>query len=251
MSHRRKLAERIAPWALMLVLALLWWSGARIVQWSGLARIVPPVAATADRVSDAGSGMRGRVATSVPPPRPVTDPLPAVAAPSDAPGGGTSSAVSSRGTPVVTFQDITDLRRRALTVPVQGVASGTLASSYRDPRDEVRRHEAMDIPSPRGTPVIAVEDGRIAKLFDSARGGLTIYQFDPAEQFAYYYAHLDGYAAGLREGDVVHRGAVIGYVGTTGNAPANAPHLHFAIVKLGQEKRWWEGTPLDPYVVWR
>ena len=106
-------------------------------------------------------------------------------------------------------------------------------------------------PTDRGTPVRAVEDGRIARLFNSKAGGITIYQFDPSEQYCYYYAHLDRYAEGLRENDRVSRGQVIGYVGTTGNAPKDTPHLHFAIFRLNSEKRWWEGTPLDPYPILR
>ncbi len=108
-------------------------------------------------------------------------------------------------------------------------------------------HEAIDIAAPRGTPVIAVDEGRVVKLFLSVPGGRTIYQFDAHANFAYYYAHLDAYAEGLREGSVVKRGDVLGYVGTTGNAPANAPHLHFAIFRLGPEKRWWQGSAVNPY----
>ena len=107
----------------------------------------------------------------------------------------------------------------------------------------------MDILAPRGTAVVATSDGRIAKLFTSAAGGLTVYQFDPTEQYAYYYAHLDGYAPDLTEGQVVSRGQTIGYVGTTGNAPPGTPHLHFAIFKLGPDKRWWEGEAIDPFLV--
>jgi murein DD-endopeptidase MepM/ murein hydrolase activator NlpD len=99
--------------------------------------------------------------------------------------------------------------------------------------------------------VIAVEAGRIARLFTSAAGGLTIYQFDPAEDYVYYYAHLEAYAAGLSEGDPVRAGQVVGYVGTTGNAPADVPHLHFAIMRLTADRRWWEGTPIDPYPLLR
>ena len=105
--------------------------------------------------------------------------------------------------------------------------------------------------APRHTPVVAVEDGTIARLFLSDAGGITVYQFDPTSTFCYYYAHLEGYADGLKEGDRVKRGEVIGYVGTTGNAPRNTPHLHFAIFELTPEKHWWEGTPVDPYLVFR
>jgi murein DD-endopeptidase MepM/ murein hydrolase activator NlpD len=106
--------------------------------------------------------------------------------------------------------------------------------------------------APRGTPVRAVEDGTIAKLFESrGGGGLTIYQFDPSETFCYYYAHLDGYALGIREGQTVRRGQVIGYVGSTGNASPDAPHLHFTIFQLTPERKWWKGEPLNPYPVFR
>jgi murein DD-endopeptidase MepM/ murein hydrolase activator NlpD len=105
--------------------------------------------------------------------------------------------------------------------------------------------------SARGTPVLAVEDGKVAKLFLSKPGGITIYQFDPASQYAYYYAHLDRYAEGLTEGASLRKGQVIGYVGSTGNASPDAPHLHFAIFKLGPERQWWRGAPLNPYLVWR
>ena len=101
--------------------------------------------------------------------------------------------------------------------------------------------------APRGTPVVAADHGTIVKLFQSKRGGTTIYQFDPSGTFCYYYAHLDGYVPGLAQGDAVERGQTIGYVGSTGNASPGAPHLHFAIFRLGPEQRWWEGEPLDPY----
>ena len=103
--------------------------------------------------------------------------------------------------------------------------------------------------APRNTPVLAVEDGTVAKLFLSKAGGLTIYQFDPTSTYAYYYAHLERYEAGLSEGDRVKRGQRIGFVGTSGNAPPNTPHLHFAIFVLTDKKRWWDGRAVDPYVV--
>ena len=150
----------------------------------------------------------------------------------------------------VSDADVVELRRRRLPIPVEGVSAALLVPSFHQSRGQ-GEHEALDILAPRGTAVVAVEDAQVAKLFTSQRGGLTIYLFDSASVFCYYYAHLDQYAEGLREGQNVVRGEVIGYVGTTGNAPANTPHLHFAVFKLGPEKRWWQGTAIDPYVIWR
>lgn len=144
-----------------------------------------------------------------------------------------------------------ELAARRLMVPVAGVEPEKLVRSYHDTRSGSREHEAIDILAPTGTPVVAVEDGTIAKLFYSKAGGITIYQFDPAKEFSYYYAHLDRYADGLKEGAQVHRGQVLGYVGVSGNAPKNTPHLHFAVYRLTAEKRWWEGTPIDPYDILR
>ncbi len=136
----------------------------------------------------------------------------------------------------------------ALLIPVAGVKVTELHDTFGDPRVG-HAHEAIDIMAPRGTPVLAVDDGRVVKLFKSVPGGLTIYQFDRSEKYAYYYAHLDHYAESLREGGEIKRGDVIGYVGSTGNAIATAPHLHFAMFKLGPEKRWWQGTAIDPYLL--
>ncbi len=146
--------------------------------------------------------------------------------------------------------DIAELRRRHLQIPVLGVPTSNLVPTFHQQR-ATGEHEALDIMASRGTPVVAVEDGRIEKLFTSKRGGLTVYQFDPGETYCYYYAHLDHYAADLQEGASVQRGHTIGFVGSTGNAAEDAPHLHFAVFKLSPEKRWWKGTALDPYLIWR
>ncbi len=150
---------------------------------------------------------------------------------------------------VVDDGDIIELRRRRLPIPVEGVSAVMLVSTFHQSRNQ-REHEAIDILAPLGTRALAVEDGTVEKLFTSKRGGLTIYLFDPTGVYCYYYAHLDHYAD-IREGQHVRRGEVIGYVGTTGNAPPNTPHLHFAVFKLGPEKHWWQGTALDPYLIWR
>ena len=134
-----------------------------------------------------------------------------------------------------------------LLVPVDGIKAAQLTDTFDQPRGTERHHEALDIMAPTGTKVIAVADGKVAKLFNSKPGGLTVYQFDPTEKYAYYYAHLDRYADGLKEGATIKRGELIGYVGATGNANPAAPHLHFAVVQLTPEKQWWKGTPLNPY----
>jgi peptidoglycan LD-endopeptidase LytH len=139
------------------------------------------------------------------------------------------------------------------TSPMIGAPLDNLkASELHDSFNEMHhghRHEAIDIMRPRGTPVRAVTDGTIRKLFVSRQGGLTIYEFDRAATYSYYYAHLDHYAVGLREGMSVARGDVIGYVGTTGDAAPSASQLHFAINLLGPDKSWWKGQPIDPYPI--
>jgi murein DD-endopeptidase MepM/ murein hydrolase activator NlpD len=138
------------------------------------------------------------------------------------------------------------LAERPLMVPVAGIAPSSLSDHYELARGS-RVHEAIDILAPAGTPVVAVDDGRIAKLFESKPGGLTVYHYDPQGRIAYYYAHLQRYAPGLREGMEVKRGDVIGYVGSTGNADPGTPHLHFAVFRLGTPPKWWEGEAVNPY----
>jgi murein DD-endopeptidase MepM/ murein hydrolase activator NlpD len=181
---------------------------------------------------------------------------PAPAVPGTAPdstrpwlGGGqpaqppsSSSSTSSAGA------EPGDLGQRNLLLPVQGIRADQLSDTFHDARGGgTRVHEALDIMASRGTPVLATEDGRIAKLFTSKQGGLTIYQFDPTETYAYYYAHLDHYADGLAEGQTVRRGQLLAYVGSTGDASPDGPHLHFAIYRLTPEKHWWQGAPIDPF----
>jgi murein DD-endopeptidase MepM/ murein hydrolase activator NlpD len=144
---------------------------------------------------------------------------------------------------------IDDLRERRLRLPIDDASTARMKGGFAERRDGTRAHEAVDILAPRNTPIHAVEDGTIAKLFQSKAGGTTVYQFDPSRHFCYYYAHLQQYAAGLHEGQTVSRGDVLGYVGTSGNAPPGTPHLHFAIFALTPEQRWWEGRAIDPYLI--
>jgi len=139
----------------------------------------------------------------------------------------------------------------ALLLPVQGITPAQLQDTFTDARSQGRVHDAIDILAAEGTPVLAVADGTVEKLFDSERGGLTVYQFEPGGKYCYYYAHLQRYADGLAEKKAIKRGEVIGYVGHTGNASPDAPHLHFEIHRLGPEKQWWKGESLNPYPVLR
>ena len=145
----------------------------------------------------------------------------------------------------VTSADLAYLRSRRLLLPVAGVAAARLPDTFAEMRG-TRRHAALDIPAPRGTAVLSTDDGRLVKLHQSVAGGITAYAEDPSGRFIYYYAHLDRYLPGIAEGRVLMRGDTIGFVGTTGNAPATVPHLHFAIARMDAERKWWTGTPIDP-----
>ena len=233
--------------ATIVILAALLSYGAR--------RVMPPLTA---RVGALQAG-DGGVALSIADGQRSARTTPARAAQANAGASrGAASGVAGTGAAVQGAADqgvglppaIEELRRRRLSLPVNGVQADRLVPTFDEARGD-RPHEAIDIMAARGTPVVATEDGRIARLFWSKAGGHTIYQFDPSERYVYYYAHLDRYADGLAEGQAVTRGQTIGYVGSTGNAKADAPHLHFAIFLLTPEKRWWDGAALDPYPVLR
>jgi murein DD-endopeptidase MepM/ murein hydrolase activator NlpD len=132
-----------------------------------------------------------------------------------------------------------------LAMPLANVDPAKLTSTFSQARNG-HIHEALDIMAKRGTPVFAVADGAVAKLFTSKQGGLTVYQFDTTQRWCYYYAHLDRYESSLKQGVLLRQGDVLGYVGSTGDASPDAPHLHFAVFQLGPEKRWWRGTAIDP-----
>jgi murein DD-endopeptidase MepM/ murein hydrolase activator NlpD len=139
------------------------------------------------------------------------------------------------------------LRSRRLMVPIAGVRPEDVPDTFDDLRDGgKRRHHALDIFAPRGTPIVSADDGIVLAVGASRLGGRSIYATDPDGRFVYYYAHLDRHHPGLRAGAEIVRGQVLGEVGTTGNAPRTAPHLHFQVTIRRDDARWWAGTPIDP-----
>jgi peptidoglycan LD-endopeptidase LytH len=178
------------------------------------------------------------VAIGTPLPAPPTDPV--APAPEELPAAPVPEATVSSFVSQVN-----------LIIPVAGVRPEQLLDTFDDARSEGRVHDAIDIAAPAGTPVLAAADGRIVKLFQSERGGTTIYQLGPNQEMIFYYAHLAGYAPGLAEGNTVRQGDVIAYVGDTGNAGAGNYHLHFSIAVVSDPKRYWEGTAINPYPLLR
>lgn len=136
--------------------------------------------------------------------------------------------------------------KRPLMIPVDGIAARDLRDSFNAPRGGGRVHGAIDILAPRGTPVIAAIDGQVFRLRQNGAGGITAYLVDDERKYVYYYAHLNHYSDEITEGLQVKQGFVIGFVGTSGNAPPDTPHLHFQVMRLAPDQRdWWNGTPVD------
>lgn len=174
--------------------------------------------------------------------------------------GADNSPESARVKPAVAMMPVETIpvatapmiaRAGPLVIPVAGVRAEQLVDTFDDARGEGRVHDAIDIMAPRGTPVIAAAAGTVEKLFDSVRGGRTIYIRRPGGQWIDYYAHLDGYAPGLAEGQKVARGQTIGSVGSTGDASPEAPHLHYAINAIAPGESWWQGKAVNPYPLLR
>ncbi|HET9425363.1 MAG TPA: M23 family metallopeptidase [Gemmatimonadaceae bacterium] len=144
------------------------------------------------------------------------------------------------------------LREKELVIPVAGVEPWRIEDSFAAARDGGERvHGAVDILAPRNTPVLAADDGTVLRLSTNALGGITVYAADPRQQFVYYYAHLDRYHPELVTGRAIRKGDTLGYVGTTGNAPKNVPHLHFQIMLWPSDGKWWNGEPVNPFPVLR
>ena len=160
--------------------------------------------------------------------------------------GASRVAVPTRG-PLSSSETVNYILGRGLLVPVAGVAVSQLTDTFDEGRDGGRVHRALDILAPRGTPVLAADDGRILRVRPNALGGNTVYATDPEGRVVYYYAHLDAYQPGLAEGAKIARGDVLGIVGTTGNAPKDTPHLHFQVMSMPSDGKYWDGDAINPY----
>ncbi|MDP9423298.1 MAG: M23 family metallopeptidase [Pseudomonadota bacterium] len=162
---------------------------------------------------------------------------------------GEKRTVDPRGGPPVTVAEGVVVGPTGLAIPVVGVKPEQLVDTYTQARaGGARVHDAIDIMAPRGTPVVAAAPGRLEKLFFSqGGGGITAYVRSDDGRWTYYYAHLDAYAPGLREGQRIERGDPIGTVGASGNANSAGPHLHFAIHRMSPGEKWYQGSPINPY----
>lgn len=233
MANRARLRLFIAIVMVLGILVALVWVLSRRPQTEQMATVTLPPTANS---------------SSVPP---VTEPT--LTVPSPLPSVE-STAVEPTPTPTptpLTSPAALSGSSTSLLIPVAGVRPEQLSDTFQASRSQGRVHDAIDIPAPRGTPVLAVSDGRIVKLFQSVPGGTTIYQLAPDNKTIYYYAHLDRYADGIKEGHVARRGEVIAYVGDTGNSGAGNYHLHFSISIVSDPKRYWEGTNINPYPLLR
>ena len=162
---------------------------------------------------------------------------------------GDKMVVDPAGSGPIVIAEAVEVGPAGLAIPVAGMKASQLSDTFTQARaGGARAHDAIDIMAPRGTPVVAAASGRVEKLFTSqGGGGLTVYVRSPDSNWIYYYAHLDRYAPGLAEGQVVRRGTPIGTVGSSGNANPAGPHLHFAIHRMGPGEKWYQGTAINPY----
>lgn len=184
-------------------------------------------------------------------PAPSATAMPSSPSPSATPSSPTTATPTPSPRAQATSGDANDaLASMRLLIPVEGVRPSQLQDTFDQARSEGRVHDAIDIMAPRGTPVLAAADGRVVKLFQSAKGGTTVYQLAAAdEHFVFYYAHLDHYANGLSEGHLARRGETIGYVGDTGNAGPGNTHLHFQIYRVADPRHFWTGENINPYPI--
>lgn len=238
MTLRSSTRDRLR--VLLIVVVVL--GGLGIFLWTRVRQSkIQPETATSE-ASKATDPLASSPAPTSPSPYPVATPSPEVAVtPATEPG------LTPNSTPNDLQPDASYVGKLNLIIPVAGVRADQLLDTFTDARSEGRAHDAIDIPAAAGTPVLAVSDGQIVKLFQSERGGTTIYQLSPERKLVFYYAHLQRYADGVVVDKFVRQGEVIGYVGDTGNAGLGNFHLHFSIAILADPKRYWEGTNINPY----
>jgi hypothetical protein len=139
------------------------------------------------------------------------------------------------------------LMARHILVPVAGADMSKVEDSFSEPRDGDRVHRAIDILAPRGTPILAADGGKILRMNTSPLGGICMYTVGPLGRLVYYYAHMDRYNDAMTPGRIIQRGDTLGYVGTTGNAPKDTPHLHFQVMRWPADNKYWNGEPIDPF----
>jgi peptidoglycan LD-endopeptidase LytH len=226
----------IAAVAFAALAALVWYLSVKY--WPQPATPLPPPSGVGDKPSPSPSP--SPALTPTPTPTNSTDPtFPEAPPPSPSPS---PAATPAQGPPPGA-----QASSSRLLIPVEGVRPEQLQDTFTAARSEGRSHDAIDIIAPRGTPVLAAADGRVVKLFQSVKGGITLYQLGTDERTVYYYAHLDRYADGLGEGHFARRGETIGYVGDTGNATPGNYHLHFQVYTVADPKRFWNGDNINPY----
>jgi murein DD-endopeptidase MepM/ murein hydrolase activator NlpD len=172
-----------------------------------------------------------------------------VGAPQPVPAGAPVSTPASTPDSSAAAPSASDeyLRARSILLPVAGADMSKVEDSFNEPRDGGRVHRAIDILAPRGTPILSADDGKILRMTTSALGGISMYTVDTESRLVYYYAHMDHYNDAMSPGRMIVRGDTLGYVGTTGNAPKDTPHLHFQVMRWPADGKYWNGDPIDPY----
>jgi murein DD-endopeptidase MepM/ murein hydrolase activator NlpD len=237
----------------LLIAAVVFAALAALVSYLSLAYWSQPVTPLPPpRQTEESATPQATAPPATPSPQPSATPTPAPAQTGATPAATPSPSPTpsrAQGPPGDAGGELASMR---LLIPVAGVRPTELRDTFDEARSEGRVHDAIDIPAPRGTPVLAAADGRVVKLFQSAKGGTTIYQLAAAdEHLVFYYAHLERYADGLAEGHPARRGETIGYVGDTGNAAPGNTHLHFQIYRVADPKHFWTGENINPYPLLR
>lgn len=250
----RKRVLLIAVVAFAALAALIWYLS--VAYWAQPVTPLPPPTqgAAQEAVTPAASVTPQTEATATPPQSDAgaTPTAEATMTPTPTPTGTPAPAAPSPQAQNDSLDPASALASMRPLIPVAGVRAEELRDTFTDSRNEGRVHDSIDIIAPRNTPVVASVDGRVVRLFQSVKGGITLYQVAASdERIVFYYAHLERYADGLTEGHVARRGETIGYVGDTGNATPGNTHLHFQIYRVADPKRFWSGENINPYPLLR